>query len=129
MFYFQWPVEGRTESLVLVMPYGEPDPFLLENSFGAVWAAPKLDNNALVVIKVTSILAVSGMVPHTFITPHTPREGAELFFAADKLSSEMQMIGEDHGDEVDGDGQNDREYDEEDIDEGVEGIEDLVDAL
>ncbi|KAI0321211.1 hypothetical protein OF83DRAFT_1051645 [Amylostereum chailletii] len=109
LYYFQWKIASAVRALALVSKYGDPDPFLLASSFGAVWAAPALGDLGLAVIEVSSIVAVVGMVPHKFRTEHTNGIEVELYFVAEKLGAEIEFLDSRDDDE-------DRE-DEEDTDE------------
>lgn len=93
LFYFQWILNEECCTYALVVPYGEPDQHLLENSFGTVWAAQKLDSIHMSVIQVSNIMAVVGMVPHRFKTPYMEQEGGMLHFAAEKLSADTELMG------------------------------------
>ncbi|KZV67516.1 hypothetical protein PENSPDRAFT_744460 [Peniophora sp. CONT] len=108
-YYFSLPItpgpRAERRAAALVSRYGEPDPDLLRDSRGVVWAARHLGDAALSVIDVRSIQSVVGMIPHDFNTPST--NGVEtLWFVLEKLGREVGWMtdiddDEDNGDDID----------------------------
>ena len=107
-YYFHLPIkpgpQGVRRAAALVSRYGEPDPDLLRDSRGVVWAARHHGDAALSVINVSAIQSVVGMIPHDFNTPST--NGVEtLWFVLEKLGAEigwmMDLDEDDDDDDID----------------------------
>ncbi|KAJ7728718.1 hypothetical protein B0H16DRAFT_1225948, partial [Mycena metata] len=85
-FFFQATIQqtGKEHTLALVSVYSDPDPEILEESFGTVSRCDYFGEEALEVIEVGDIQAGVGMIP-------IGDDGA--YFVAEKLGLEIDAMG------------------------------------
>jgi len=79
-------------TLALVLLYGPPDRWLLEQSHHSLWSCERQGNCGLVVVDVKNILSVVAMIPHSPRIPGNAQVG-ERFFVHEKIGLEVANMG------------------------------------
>jgi hypothetical protein len=123
-YFFQLESIQSCPTFALVSKYSDPNAFLLEKSFGAVWAAHYLGQDGLCIIDLTSIVASVGMIPHNFYIPDAPVQ--MLYFALEKFGAEIDAMDNTLQNDADQDDQDEQE-DREDQGDTFTPVNDVVD--